>query len=123
MNDNQLAHYGILGMKWGIRRYQNKDGTLTPAGKKRYSESDDYKNAHSKKSVREMSDAELRARVNRLQMEAQYSRLSDTNISRGKKRVSSIWKGISTVSTASATLITLYKNADTIRNIIEKSKK
>lgn len=31
-----LAHHGILGQKWGIRRYQNKDGTLTEAGKKRY---------------------------------------------------------------------------------------
>jgi hypothetical protein len=35
-NKNELKHYGILGMKWGVRRYQNKDGTLTPAGKKRY---------------------------------------------------------------------------------------
>jgi hypothetical protein len=33
---NELKHYGILGMKWGIRRYRNKDGSLTPAGKKRY---------------------------------------------------------------------------------------
>lgn len=32
-----LAHHGILGMKWGIRRFQNKDGTLTDAGKQRYS--------------------------------------------------------------------------------------
>lgn len=31
-----LAHHGILGMKWGIRRYQNKDGSLTTAGKIRY---------------------------------------------------------------------------------------
>ena len=31
-----LEHYGITGQKWGIRRYQNKDGSLTPAGKKRY---------------------------------------------------------------------------------------
>lgn len=33
---NYLEHHGILGMKWGIRRYQNEDGTLTAEGKKRY---------------------------------------------------------------------------------------
>lgn len=34
--DSYLAHHGILGMKWGIRRYRNRDGTLTNAGKERY---------------------------------------------------------------------------------------
>lgn len=32
---NELYHHGVKGMKWGVRRYQNEDGTLTPAGKKR----------------------------------------------------------------------------------------
>lgn len=35
--NNRLAHSGVLGMKWGIRRYQNEDGTLTEAGKRHYS--------------------------------------------------------------------------------------
>lgn len=33
---NELYHHGILGQKWGVRRYQNPDGTLTAEGKKRY---------------------------------------------------------------------------------------
>lgn len=33
---NEIFHYGVKGQKWGVRRYQNKDGTLTSAGKKRY---------------------------------------------------------------------------------------
>ena len=34
--DDELMHYGIKGQKWGVRRFQNEDGTLTPAGRKKY---------------------------------------------------------------------------------------
>ena len=35
---DELCHYGVKGMKWGIRRYQNKDGSLTPKGRKHIEE-------------------------------------------------------------------------------------
>ena len=57
--NNELQHFGIKGMKWGVRRYQNKDGSLTPAGKKRYDESDEEreKKEKSKKTKAKIATA------------------------------------------------------------------
>ena len=48
MNNRELCHWGVKGMKWGVRRYQNNDGSLTNAGKKRY-ERDMRENSGKKK--------------------------------------------------------------------------
>lgn len=44
MNQHEIYHHGIKGMRWGVRRYQNKDGSLTSSGKKRYNSDDTIKN-------------------------------------------------------------------------------
>lgn len=83
-----LAHFGIRGMKWGIRRFQNSDGTYTSLGKKRRNSGasvhEDYTNAHSKKSVKSMSTKELQERNKRLQAEKQYEQLTKKE-SKGRK--------------------------------------
>ena len=42
LSETELYHHGIKGMKWGVRRYQNLDGSLTTAGKKRYSDGESW---------------------------------------------------------------------------------
>lgn len=87
MNERELVHYGIRGMKWGIRRYQNADGTLTGAGKvrDRMVRKRNLKKAEkilkgSKKTVKrrlsQITDEELQKAVNRLQLERTYKNLT-----------------------------------------------
>lgn len=117
---DELQHWGIKGMKWGRRRFQNPDGSLTPAGEKRYNkemerlekqkgkiadanakkakmealqkEIEDMKsgkitgNENKPKSVKEMSDDELRKAKARLDMERDYQKAYEqSNPVEGKK--------------------------------------
>ena len=62
---NDLVHHGVLGMKWGVRRYQNKDGSLTPEGMRRYGvDSKGRQSEQGKKQAKRDYD-ELTSQVNK----------------------------------------------------------
>lgn len=76
---NSLQHHGILGQKWGVRRFQNSDGTYTEEGKARRREdnySNDYKKHRelSKKSPRELSTKEIEELNRRDNAMSQYNK-------------------------------------------------
>lgn len=138
MQDNdhtyELYHWGVKGMKWGVRRYQNADGTRTAAGKRRRKNRgevhEDYKRAHDGRSVKELSDKELRERNNRLQMEQQHAQLTKkTGV--GKKAVQTIIATAGTIVALEGAYKTykrigngaLDKIGDWVVNSIDLSKK
>lgn len=106
ITSNELYHYGRRGQKWGLRLYQHKDGSLTALGKLRYGKKglpkkysndgiSDTKNIKTtkltKKKIKDMSDEEIQARINRLELEKNLAKsMKDVNsqtTSKGKEIV------------------------------------
>lgn len=95
MNSETLAHHGIIGQKWGVRRYQNSDGSLTAEGKKRKNR--DQSKVASSDSIKNISNQELRNKINRLELEQRYKRLikdsyEPKKVNKGRKFVGDILK-------------------------------
>lgn len=134
---DELCHYGIRGMRWGIRRYQNSDGSLTTAGRNRYSTGKHHsiftrkkttskvttKPAEEKpkpKSVSEMSDAELNAFLNRKRLEQQYYQLMTTPqkksaVTKGKEMVG---KALENAAQDTLTQIAKYTMAKGVNKVL-----
>lgn len=133
--EDELKHHGIKGMKWGVRRFQNSDGSLTPEGRKRYN-SDDLKETqkkvekgkamvdgvkktrtkaaekqHEKKiksDLSQMSDKELRDIVNRLNMEERYTQvMKSRGVETGKNRADKILEYAGTALTIGSSALSI----------------
>lgn len=114
MDNNELMHHGVKGMKWGVRRYQKKDGSLTALGRYKQYKTNKQRNKNlekareakaakkkaaiqpvqKKKFVKEMSDAELQSAIRRLEMEQRYNQLSPKKVSKGQAAVKRITHNI-----------------------------
>ena len=145
VQDDELYHHGIKGQRWGVRRFQNPDGTLTSAGKKRYAMADvvtihpngqitsskrDAKRAAAKarreakrqeksdvKNRRTLSDKELQQKIQRLQMEKQLKDLTRNDLHHGRSEADSILKQIGTKTIATvATGALLYGAKHLVEN-------
>ena len=107
-----LAHHGIKGQKWGVRRFQNPDGTRTEEGKKRYQVNDEQVKEQRKmdmKNRRNLSDADLRKRIERFKLEKELKSLTEDDLTPGKKMAKDILKQVGTKTIATvATGAVLY---------------
>ena len=109
ITSDELYHHGTKNMKWGQRLYQYKDGSLTPLGKLRYGKKDISKKSSNdnasdmksikttkltKKKIKDMSNEEIQARIDRLNLEKELAKtMKDVNsqtTSKGKAIVADI---------------------------------
>lgn len=108
---NYLAHHGIKGQKWGVRRFQNPDGTRTEAGKKRYANDTPIKEQRAKdlKERRTLSDADLKKKIERFKLEKELKSLTEEDLTPGRKFAKDIVRQVGTRTIATiATGAVLY---------------
>lgn len=129
--ENSLKHWGIKGMRWGVRRFQNKDGTRTAAGKKRYdgeAETPEEREARKQQALKsgtaadvlkfrgELTTQELRAVKDRLDLEKQIRSLRRDEIMAGKQKVDDVISMVQTGVDAANTGINAWNVVAKITN-------
>lgn len=105
---NELYHYGVLGMKWGVRKDRSRSG----GSRKKRSSSQDAREASAikKKKLNQMSNAELRKLNERTRLEQEYSRLNPNAIKKG-------WKYVAAAAGVMGTTVALYNNSNNLIKI------
>ena len=113
--DDFLQHYGVLGMKWGKRKARSTVSSNNKSKNTEITKPKQTPKPKSKPTKRRLSDAELRAVVNRMRLEREYADLQYRASSRSK--VESVVKTIGTVAALTTSAIKIYENLNKISKI------
>ena len=113
--DDFLKHYGVLGMKWGKRKARSNVSSNNKSKNTEITKPKQTPKPKSKPTKRRLSDAELRAVVNRMRLEREYADLTYRASSRSK--VESVVRTIGTVAALTTSAVKIYENLNKLSKV------